>query len=114
MNTITATMLFWTLGRRLHHKYTVGDRVRITKPSPRHRLQGVIVVRYGRLESIPRLREGTLGGGPWTELMYTVQLDGTNPEVENPDVIEQSWVDLLTTSPEASPALAPGGGSASA
>ena len=75
MNTITATTLFWTIGRGLHHKYTVGDRVRITEPSQRHGLQGVIVGRYGRLES------------------------GTNPEVENPDVIEQSWVDLLTTSP---------------
>ena len=99
MNTITATALFWTMGRGLHHKYTVGDRVRITEPSQRHGLQGVIVGRYGRLESIPRLRGDTLSGGPWTALMYTVQLDGTNPEVENPDVIEQSWVDLLTTAP---------------
>ena len=79
--------------------YNIGDRVRITMPGPMHGNEGAIAGCYGRTQDIPRLRDTVVATSPWLELMYSVQIDGTNPEVDNPVIIEGSYLGLATTSP---------------
>ena len=77
-------------------KFNIGLRVRLTEPGPRHNAQGVVTGQYPAGAShIPRLHDTLVATVPWTENMYTVQLAGTNPEVDDPAVMVESWLALV-------------------
>lgn len=81
-------------------QFNIGNRVQLFTPDPmRHGKQGIIVGRYGRNDNIPRLRDTVLATTPWLELMYTVLLDGQDLINDNPEIIEESDLRAITTSP---------------
>ena len=71
-------------------KFNLGDRVRIIEPGPRNGLIGVIAGCFGPHQDIPRLHDTVIATTPWSDQMYTVQIDGTDPASDNPEIIEES------------------------